>query len=130
MEIGVDRLREALNGDREFRIHARYWNTQFRIVTDTQTLLVKLVDGSVAAVDPGATPFDGWDFQLAGTDEQWAALLAPVPPPFFQDYYCAMLYHGFRIEGNMKMIMAYYPAVRRTREVLRQVVVDGQPVAA
>ena len=55
MEIGADRLREALNGDREFRIHARYWNTQFRIVTDTQTLLVKLVDGSVATVDPGAT---------------------------------------------------------------------------
>jgi len=131
MQIDADHLRDALNGDREFRIHARYWNAQFRIVTDTQTLLVKLIEGNVVAIDPGATPFDGWDFQLAGTNKQWAALLAPVPPPFFQDYYCAMLYHGFRIEGDMKMIMAYYPAVRRTREVLRQVVVVGsQSVAA
>jgi hypothetical protein len=131
MQIDADHLRDALNEDREFRIHARYWSAQFRVVTDTQTLLVKLIEGNVVAVDPGATPFDGWDFQLAGTNKQWAALLAPVPPPFFQDYYCAMLYHGFRIEGDMKMIMAYYPAVRRTREVLRQVVVVGsQSVAA
>lgn len=130
MQIDANALQDALNSDREFRIHARYWNAQFRIVTDTQTLLVRLIDGIVATVDAGATPFDGWDFQLAGTDEQWAALLSPVPPPFFQDYYCAMLYHGFRIEGNMKMIMAYYPAVRRTREILRQVVLTGQSVAA
>ena len=129
MKINEDRLREALNTDPEFRLQARYWTTQFRIGTDSQNLLVKLADGVVVSVDPGATPFDTWDFQLAGTDEHWAALLAPVPPPFFQDYYAAMLYHGFRIEGNMKMIMAYYPAIRRTREVLAQVV-GQQEVAA
>ncbi|MBJ8346954.1 hypothetical protein [Antrihabitans sp. YC2-6] len=130
MEIDAELLRNALNNDPEFRIHARYWNVQFRIVTDEQSLLVKLIEGNVVAVDPGVTPFDGWDFQLAGTDEQWAALLAPVPPPFFQDYYCAMLYHGFRIEGNMKMIMAYYPAIRRTREVLCQIADGVRSVAA
>lgn len=129
MEINEDHLRDALNADPEFRLQARYWNTQFRIVTDTQNLLVRLADGEVVSVDPRATPFDTWDFQLAGTDEHWAALLAPVPPPFFQDYYAAMLYHGFRIEGNMKMIMAYYPAIRRTRQVLAQVV-TRQEVAA
>jgi hypothetical protein len=129
MRINADRLREALNADPEFRLQARYWTTQFRIVTDTQNLLVKLFGGEVVTVDPGGTPFDTWDFQLAGTDEHWAGLLAPVPPPFFQDYYAAMLYHGFRIEGNMKMIMSYYPAVRRTREVLAQVVA-GNEVAA
>jgi len=129
MEINVDRLRDALNADPEFRLQARYWNTQFRIVTDTQNLLVKLSDGEVVTVDAGATPFDTWDFQLAGTAEHWAGLLAPVPPPFYQDYYAAMLYHGFRIEGNMKMIMAYYPAIRRTRQVLTQVVAQ-QEVAA
>jgi len=98
-------------------------------VTDTQNLLVRLSDGVVVSVDPAATPFDTWDFQLAGTDAHWAALLAPVPPPFYQDYYAAMLYHGFRIEGNMKLIMAYYPAMRRTREVLAHVV-GRQEVAA
>ncbi|GAA3230924.1 hypothetical protein GCM10017691_24360 [Pseudonocardia petroleophila] len=129
MEINEDRLRDALNADPEFRLQARYWNTQFRIVTESQNLLVRLADGEVTAVDAGATPFDTWDFQLAGTAEHWANLLAPVPPPFFQDYYAAMLYHGFRIEGNMKTIMAYYPAIRRTREVLAQVVAR-QEVAA
>ena len=32
MEINEDRLRDALNVDPEFRLQARYWNTQFRIV--------------------------------------------------------------------------------------------------
>lgn len=129
MEINADRLRAALNADPEFRLQARYWNTQFRVVTESQNLLVRLRDGEVVTVDAGATPFDTWDFQLAGTDEHWAALLALIPPPFYQDYYAAMLYHGFRIEGNMKLIMSYYPAIRRTREVLAQVV-GAQEVAA
>lgn len=129
MEINADRLRAALNADPEFRLQARYWNTQFRVVTESQNLLVRLRDGEVVTVDTGATPFDTWDFQLAGTDAHWAALLAPVPPPFYQDYYAAMLYHGFRIEGNMKLIMSYYPAIRRTRQVLAQVV-GAQEVAA
>jgi len=130
MEINADQLKTALNDDPEFRIQARYWTTQFRIVTDTQGLLVKLIEGEVVDVDPGATPFDSWDFQLAGTDEQWAGLLAPIPAPFFQDYYVAMLYHGFRIEGDMKKIMAYYPAIRRTRDILSGVVHTSQAVSA
>ncbi|MGW5239201.1 hypothetical protein ACWEOW_09750 [Monashia sp. NPDC004114] len=122
MKIPVDGLREALNGDPEFALQARYWTTQFRLTTDSQSLLVTLRDGVVTSVDSLATPFDTWDFQLAGTDEQWANLLAATPPPFYQDYYAAMLYHGFRIEGDMRQIMAYYPAIRRTREVLSALV--------
>ena len=130
MEINSEQLRDALNADPEFRIQARYWNTQFRISTDRQNLLVKLIEGEVVTVDPEATPFDTWDFQLAGTDEQWEALLQPVPAPFFQDYYVAMLYHGFRIEGDMKTIWAYYPAIGRTREILSQVVHTNEAVSA
>ncbi|KXF52655.1 hypothetical protein AXA44_09590 [Rhodococcus sp. SC4] len=130
MEINANDLKDALNGDPEFRLHARYWTTQFRVGTDTQGLLVKLFEGEVVNIDPAATPFDTWEFQLAGSDEQWAELLAPVPAPFFQDYYVAMLYHGFKVEGDMRRIMAYYPAIRRTRNVLSQVVLGRQAVAA
>lgn len=129
MKFDPDACREALNGDPEFRLQARYWTTQFRVVTDDQSMLVRVVDGQVAHVDPTATPFDTWDFQLAGTNEQWANLLAPIPPAFYQDYYAAMLYHGFRIEGDMRGIMAYYPAIRRTRELLATALEKGGAAA-
>lgn len=121
-------LRKALNDDSEFSLQARYWNTTIRIAADGRTWLVRIIDGVVAEIDTAATPFDAWEFQLSGTSEHWAQLLAPVPAAFFQDYYAAMLYHGFAIEGDMQQIMAYYPAIRRSLDVLRALA--GQEVAA
>ena len=112
-------LRTALNDDPEFSLQARYWNSTVRIGADGRNWLVRIIDGIVTDVDTAATPFDAWDFQLSGTSEHWAQLLAPVPAAFFQDYYAAMLYHGFAIEGDMQQIMAYYPAIRRSLDVIR-----------
>lgn len=119
LDLDPAQLRQSLNDDPEFRLQARYWNTTFRIVVEGRALLVRIIDGVIVEVDTGATPFDAWNFQLAGTAEQWAQLLAPVPVAFYQDYYAAMLYHGFAIEGDMQQIMAYYPAIRRSLDVLR-----------
>jgi len=116
-------LRQSLNDDPEFRLHARYWNTKFRVTADGRSLLVQVVDGVITDIDTGATPFDGWDFQLVGSAEHWAQMLAPIPPAFYQDYYAAMLHHGFAIEGDMQQIMAYYPAIRRSLDVLRSLAV-------
>ena len=32
-----------------------------------------------------------------------------------------MAHHGFRIEGDMEMIMAFYPAIRRLGDIFRTV---------
>lgn len=114
-------LRRELNDDPEFHLQARYWNTTFRVVADGRGMLIRIIDGQVTSVDTAATPFDGWEFQLAGTSDQWKGLLAPVPQAFYQDYYAAMLYHGFAIEGDMRQIMAYYPAIRRSLDVFRSI---------
>lgn len=119
LDLDPVELRKALNDDPEFSLQARYWNTTVRIVADGRAWLVHVIDGVVADIDTGATPFDAWDFQLSGTSEHWAQMLAPVPAAFYQDYYAAMLYHGFGIEGDMQQIMAYYPAIRRSLDVFR-----------
>lgn len=119
LDVDPGAIRQALNDDPEFRLQARYWSTKFRVVVDTRALLVRVIDGVVTDVDPGATPFDSWDFQLSGSVQQWAEMLAPIPAAFYQDYYAAMLYHGFAIEGDMQRIMAYYPAIRRSLDVFR-----------
>lgn len=115
-------LDAELGRDPEFGLHARYLTTAIRVVIgESQSFRIVIRDGVVVEIDAVVTPFDSYDIQLAGTEDQWAALLSPIPPAFYQDFYPAMLHHGFRIEGDMETIMAYYPALRRMAEVLRAV---------
>lgn len=115
-------LEAQLGRDAEFVLHSRYLTTAIRVVIgETQTFRIAIQAGAVVEIDPVVTPFDPYDIQLAGSEGQWEALLATVPAAFYQDFYPAMLHHGFRIEGDMETIMAYYPALRRMGEILRMV---------
>jgi hypothetical protein len=120
--LDLSALESVLSRDPEFVLHSRYLSAEIRVVIgDVQSFRIVIRAGALVEIDPVVTPFDSYDIQLAGTEEQWSALLAPTPPPFYQDVYPAMLHHGFRIEGNMEMIMAYYAAIRRLAEIFRSV---------
>lgn len=120
--LDLTQLEQLLSSDLEFRLHSRYLTAVVRVVlAETQSFRIVIREGALVQLDPLVTPFDSYDINLAGTDEQWSALLAESPPPFYQDFYPAMLHHGFCIEGDMEMIMAYYAAIRRLGELLRVV---------
>jgi hypothetical protein len=120
--LNLGALERALSRDPEFVLHSRYLTATVRVVIgELQSFRIVVRAGEIAEIDPVVTPFDSYDIQLAGTEEQWNSLLAPTPPAFYQDFYPAMLHHGFRIEGDMETIMAYYPALRRLAEVFRTV---------
>jgi hypothetical protein len=126
LSLHLDRVRALINSDPEFTLQARHLDAAIRVVIGTaQTFRLVLSGGKLTEIDPTVTPFDSYDIQLAGSQEQWTALLAAAPIPFYQDFYPAMLHHGFRIEGNMEMIMAYYPAIRRLGDLFRAVANDG-----
>jgi hypothetical protein len=126
--LDLPALAAVLGRDPEFVLHARYLTATVRVVIgESQSFRIVVREGAVAEIDPVVTPFDSYDIQLAGSEEQWEALLAPVPAAFYQDFYPAMLHHGFRIEGDMETIMAYYPAIRRLGELLRVVANPGVP---
>jgi len=118
--LDLDALERALRSDPEFVLHTRYLTATIRVVIgELQSFRIVVRAGEIVEVDPVVTPFDSYDIQLAGTEEQWTALLAPIPAAFFQDFYPAMIHHGFRVEGDMETIMAYYPALRRLAEIFR-----------
>ena len=122
IQLDLDALEHELRRDPEFALHSRYLTTKIRVVIgESQSFQIVLRDGAIDKVDPVVTPFDAYDIQLAGTEEHWAFLLASMPPAFYQDFYPAMVHHGFRIEGDMETIMAYYPAIRRLGDLFRTV---------
>lgn len=114
-----DTLVAALNEDSEFRLTACFWTARIKLVQGERTGVLELVDGEVRSFDPAANPFEPVDIVLAGTDEQWQALMAPMPEPFYQDFWSAFMQHGFRLEGDMESMYAYYAAIRRMAEVMR-----------
>ena len=124
--LNLSSLQSELGRDPEFLLHARHLTTRIRVVLgEQQSFMIEIRDGDLAGIDAVVTPFDSYDIQLAGSDEQWELLLAAEPPAFYQDFYPAMVHHGFRIEGDMEMIMAFYPAIRRLGDIFRLVAGSG-----
>jgi hypothetical protein len=120
--LNLSSLQCELDRDPEFLLHARHLTTRIKVVIgERQSFMMQVRDGEFVGVDAVVTPFDSYDIQLAGSEEQWELLLAPEPPAFYHDFYPAMVHHGFRIEGDMEMIMAFYPAIRRLGDIFRGV---------
>ena len=42
-----------------------------------------------------------------------------MPRPFYQDLYAATVHHGFSVSGDTLNYCAYYPALRRLVELMR-----------
>ncbi|KWX67592.1 hypothetical protein [Mycobacterium sp. NAZ190054] len=120
--LDLHALEHQLRHDPEFVLNSHQLTATIRVIIGTtQSFQIIVGNGSLTEIDPEVTPFDPYDIQLAGTDEHWTQLLAVIPPAFYQDFYPAMVHHGFRIEGDMETIMAYYPAIRRLGDLLRTV---------
>lgn len=124
-------LKDALNADPEFRIAARYWDGAIEFRIDQESVVVTLMQGTVTSVSDelpatladvtGAGPV-----VIAAPVGDWAKLLEALPRPFYQDYHAASAHHGFRLAGDVETLWAYYAAVRRTADILRDVaIVEG-----
>lgn len=110
----LDRLSEAANLDPEFRIAARLWTAAIRLERGGDAQLVRVEDGRIESVGPaGDRP---GDVCIRGPVEGWQELLAELPRPFYQDLWGAVTHHGFEFDGDN----AYYPAVRRLIELMRE----------
>jgi hypothetical protein len=115
-------LRDALNGDPEFRLAARFWNGAIEFRIGEQRCVVNLAEGAVIEVGDSvrgaAAPV-----VISAPEEDWAELLEPAPRPFYQDFHAASAHHGFRLGGDVETLWAYYAAVRRSADILRAIAV-------
>lgn len=120
--LNLASLQSELGRDPEFLLHARHLTTRIKVVLgEQQSFMIEIRNGDLVGIDAVVTPFDSYDIQLAGSEKLWELLLEPEPPAFYHDFYPAMVHHGFRIEGDMEMIMAFYPAIRRLGDLFRAV---------
>jgi hypothetical protein len=108
------------NADGEFRILARFWNASIRLELGSEHLRVAIRHGELAAVEPWSGRIAS-DLTIAAPEHAWRALLAAVPQPFYHDLAAAAAHHEFDLHGDIRHRCAYYPAVRRLVELMREV---------
>jgi hypothetical protein len=115
----ADVVAERCGADAEFRMAARYWTGSLRLEIGEEVIDLRIDDGVISAGGPDRPPGKGaGHIGLAGPDEVWNQLLAPVPRPFFNDIMPAQAF-GLRHEGDAETMWQYYPAVRRLVELMR-----------
>lgn len=116
-------LQARANADGEFRLHARFWEASICLqVTDNANATTIIIrDGAVASVVEGpAGDSTTADVLIAAPRTAWLQLLERVPRPFYQDLLGAVAHHGFTYTGAYAHARAYYPAVRRLIDLMRE----------
>ena len=120
MNLDWESIRTRANSDGEFQIHARFWNSIVRISISQQRYKLVIENGKIQAIEPWFATLAGNVF-IDAPEEDWEQLLEESPKPFYQDLYPAAVHHGFEISGAVESYCAYYPAIRRLIEIMREV---------
>jgi hypothetical protein len=120
--IDAGRWRDIVNEDPEFLLAARDWTARLRVRMGDAEMIVGIRDGRIAAIESAPTPFHAWDAEIGGPRAGWEQFLEPLPRPFYQDLFPAMVHHGFTIAGDLESVFAYHPALRRMFDLMRQAV--------
>ena len=118
--IDVPAVIDRANADGEFQLHARFWNARLALICGDETQRLTVSHGRMIATERetgGAEP----DVTISAAAAEWDALLEAVPRPFYHDLQGAMAQHGFQMDGEARHTSAYYPAIRRLIDLLREV---------
>ncbi|MBI2765782.1 MAG: hypothetical protein HYX53_07710 [Chloroflexi bacterium] len=101
--------------DGEFRLAARYWTGGVRLHLPGAPVEVALADGVPTAASDGPAGL----LAFTAPAETWEKLLAPIPPPAFNDIAPAAA-AGLAVSGDMETYWQYYPAIRRLVDLVRE----------
>jgi len=112
-------LAQQLEADGEFRLAVRHWTATVRLDVGDASHAIRIEDGHVLAVTACAAARD-CDVFITADRGTWEQMLQPAPRPFYQDLLAAAAHHGVVLNSDLLEIAAYYPALRRLLEILRE----------
>jgi hypothetical protein len=118
--LEAERVPQRLNDDPEFRLCARYWNGSVHLHVGEKAYVLRIAGGQVMSLGTEKIQLEPRDIEVSAPEQAWSRFLQPVPPPFYQDLIAASMHHGFAIGGDPETLFAYYPAIRRMFDVLRE----------
>lgn len=116
----VAALRARFERDPELSHAVRFWTGALHLAEGASRCALRFEAGRLAGAGPSAAPAGPRDVEISAAPAEWDKLLAAVPPPFYQDVFGASLHHPVSLGGDVETVYAYYPAIRRVLEILRE----------
>lgn len=116
--INTQRLVEVANADGEFLLQARLWNARINVACDADAFALTIVQGRITHAAAGTQDAE---VRISGSRAGWDEMLKPIPKPFFHDLRAAAAHHGFTLAGDVLHTAAYFPAIRRLIELMREI---------
>jgi len=118
-DIAWHNVIDRANADDEFRIAARLWNAHVRLDLGANSVRLSIEAGTIRSAEP-CEPDAACDACISGETDHWERLLAAAPPPLWQDLFGAAARGDFAIGGDVEAFFAYYPAMRRLLDLVRE----------
>ncbi|MES0172556.1 hypothetical protein [Mesorhizobium sp. M0006] len=118
MLVDISRLLDAARADFEFCRETRYLNGTLSVTIGADTTTLEFNDGKLAGI--GGPAGGRHVISVGGTTEQWEALLADRPKPFYQCLQSAAVRHGMTLSSTDETF-AYLPALNRLTTLMRAV---------
>jgi hypothetical protein len=113
-------LRNALNTDEEFKLAARFMSEDILLQSDNVRCFINVRDGVVTEIKSDPGPVDHWSFSIKAAAKSWEKLLQSSPPPFFTGLNAGMIRGNLEITGNIEIAFAYFWAMNRMLDIMRQ----------
>jgi hypothetical protein len=99
-------LPDLVNNDAALVRRGRYLTATFLVEAGDTEFLVRVVEGRIAAVEPGPFLMRSWTFALRASDEAWQRFWESVPAPGYHDLLAMKKLGVARIEGDLAPLMA------------------------
>ncbi len=116
----VERSRERINSDPEFKLAARFMSQDFLVEMGSSQCIVRVRDGVVTEIKLNPSAMDPWSFAIRGPAEFWEKFLQPLPPPFYNGLFAGIIHVTLKIEGNLEAAFAHFWAINRMFDIMRQ----------
>ncbi len=120
-------LLDRINSDGAFSLVARDMNLNLSITVEDEARLIKFRDGAMHSVDHFVPLTEPVDIAINGSKAFWQKILAPVPPPRFQNLYAAVRAGTCEVSGNAELYSAYFAALTRMIDVMREIEISDMP---
>jgi hypothetical protein len=101
-----DDLASRVNGDAALVRRGRHVNVAMLLEAGDESVLVRIRDGAVTAVERNPKLMPDWTFALRAPREAWERFLAARPEPGFTDIFALQRKKLLRVEGNLHPFMA------------------------
>ncbi len=116
----TEAIQDYVNADPEFRIAAAHMMTNVLLQVGESRCVVKVREGRISELLAEPVFAQTYAFYVKGSEDAWAKFLQPVPPPFYNGVFSAMIRQNFEVGGSLEEAFSDFWPLTRMLDLFRE----------